>query len=84
MELSINASVIVSGESVLVGSPVSIFTLMNVIPGGGFGVSIGVFLKAWLIKEIQMGRAARAPVSFFPNEALSSKPTQTPARREGE
>jgi hypothetical protein len=46
MELSINASMIVSGESPLLGSPVSISTLMSVIPLGGLGVSIGVFYKA--------------------------------------
>ena len=83
IELSINASTIVSGESPSVGSPVSILTLISVIPLGGLGVSTGVFLKALSIKEIQMGSAARAPVSFFPKEVLSSKPTQTPARREG-
>ena len=45
--------------------------------------STGVFLSACSMKEIQIGRAARAPLSFDPRELLSSKPTQTEARRDG-
>lgn len=39
----------------------------------------GLPLSASFMNSIQIGSAARAPVSFFPSEiCLSSKPTHTP------
>src|SRR5579863_7829530 len=39
---------------------------------------------AAVMKFIQIGRAARAPVSFAPSDRFSSKPTQTPQVIAGE
>lgn len=49
---------------------------------GNFSVSLPAM--AAFMKVIQMGRAARAPVSFSPRDWRLSKPTQTPQVMLGE
>ncbi len=58
--------------------PVFGSTRMNSIPSGTGKSLADLFLSIWVMKETQIGEAAREPVSSSPIDRSSSNPTQTP------
>jgi len=76
-------SKIAFGFEGFVFNPVSESINNPTMPSGCERGILGVFLSASLIKSIQIGKAARPPVSLLPNGLPLSRPTQATATNEG-